>query len=219
MEIHMFLGSFISRTLDRLKPKRKTGSDDPSQPVGNSATQPDQAAQKLADQLVGLLLPLWLKRHRLDLEVRFETGRALLEGLYPSGKERLPYGGQVMNDVGKALALSPPDLHRMVKFAREFKDLATFQAQHPGVTSWDRVKKILAGNKPVQAGSSKRKPIHPSKLFWKQFDKGLATLKAKLASVPAGSKKEDAEKRMSEFQAVQEQFSKLLSHGAVTSDK
>jgi hypothetical protein len=215
----MFLGNYVSKAFALLKPKRRKGSDEPSQPTGTSTTQPEQVAQTMVDQLLGRLQPLWLDRHGLDLEVRFQTGRALLEGLYPSGKERLPYGTQVMNEVGKVLAISRPDLHRMVKFAREFKDLATFQAQHPGVTTWDGVKKVLAANKPVQAGSSTRKPPHPSLSVWKQIDKTLEALKAKLASMPQGSKQEDAAKRLSEFQAIREEFNKLLSNGAVTSDK
>jgi len=215
----MTLGTFISQTLARLKPKRRKESDEPSPSAGNSATQPEQPAQKMADQLLGLLQPLWLNRHGLDLEVRHKTGRALLEGLYPSGKERLSYGGQVMKQVSKALATSPPDLHRMVKFAREFKDLATFRAKNPGVTTWEGVKEVIATIKPVQAGGSTRKPIDPVKSFWKQIDKPLATLHANLALMPQGLKKEDVEKRQSEAQAICEGLNKLLSNGALTSDK
>jgi hypothetical protein len=214
----MFLGTLVSRATNLLKKKRKTASDEPSQPACVSTTQ-EQTAQKTTDQLLGLLQPLWLNRHKLDLEVRFQTGRALLEGLYPSGKERLEYGTQVMNEVGKVLAISRLDFHRMVKFAREFKTLATFQTQHPGVTTWDGVKKVLATTKPVQAGSSKRNPPHSSKSVWKQIDKPLATLKATLTSMPQGLKKADVQRRQSEFQAIGEEFNKLLSNGVVTSDK
>jgi len=172
----------------------------------------------MAERLLGQLQPLWLKRHGLDLEVRFETGRTLLGELYSSDLERLPYGRQVMNRVSKGLGLCQPDLHRMVKFARTFKDLASFRAQHPDVTTWDGVKKVLPKTKAAQATSSSRNPKDPSKAIWQRIDKQLSALKADLTSVPQGSKKEDAEKREPIFQAVKEEFQKLLANGSVTSE-
>jgi len=182
------------------------------------APQKDDA-QQLAGQLLGRLEPLWQKRQGLDMEVRFEMGRMLWEGLYPSGQDRLPYGGQVMNTVSQRLGISPPDLHRMVKFARSYENLAVFKAQHPGVASWDGVKKAIAQPKPAKAGSAKREPKDATKAFWKGFDKKLEALKQDLSSVPQGAKKEDAEKRQPAFQAVREKFIELLSNGTkATSD-
>lgn len=219
----MGLMTILSGAFNRLRRrKRRKGSDEPPgplQPELNLAVQQEKDAQTVAEQLLGRLQPLWLQRHGLDMEVRFQMGRMLWEGLYPSGQDRLPYGSQVMNTLSQRLGVCRPDLHRMVKLAREYKDLTTFQAQHPDVTTWDGVKKLLAHTKPAQASSSKRKPKDPTKAIWKQIDKGLAALKTHLASMPQGAKKEDAEKRQPEFQAIREKFNKLLSNGAtVTSD-
>jgi len=218
----MRLVTLIAEAFFRLRPNRGNGTEplpgqsqpqQQSRPAPKPAVQQTQDAQQLADQLLGRMKPLWLQRHGLDMEVRFKMGRMLFGGLYPSGQERLPYGGQVMKQVSKGLGISPPDLHRMVKFAREFKDLATFQAQHPGVTSWDGVKKVLATMNPAKAGPSKRSPQDPTKTIWKQIDKTLTALKTHLSSVPQGTKREDAEKRQSEFEAVKEKFNTLLSTG------
>jgi hypothetical protein len=198
-------------TLARSEPQQK------SQPDLEPAAPQTEDPQQVAEQLLGRIQPLWLKRHGLDMEVRFQMGKMLWEGLYPSGQDRLPYGSQVMNTVSQRLGICRPDIHRMVKLVRVYKDLATFQAQHLDVTTWDGVKKLLA-QKPVKAGPSKRKPADPSKTIWKQIDKGLAALKTHLTSMPNSAKKEDAEKRKPEFQAVREEFNKLLSNETVTAD-
>jgi len=213
----------LASAFSLLRPKSKKATDLPperqSEPELDSAVQPVQDAQQVAELLLGRLQPLWLQRHGLDMEVRFQMGKMLWEGLYPSGQDRLPYGSQVMNTVSQRLGICRPDLHRLVKLAREYKDLAAFQAQHPDVTTWDGVKKLLAQTKPAQAGSSKRKPKDPTKAIWQQIDKSLAALKTHLTSLPQGAKKEDAEKRQPEFQAVREKFDALLSNGTtVTSD-
>jgi hypothetical protein len=190
-----------------------------SQPDPVPTTPQKDDAQQLAEQLLGQLQPLWLKRQGLDTEVRFEMGRMLLERLYPSGQDRLPYGGQVMKQVSKGLGISPPDLHRMVKFARSYDDLASFKAQYPDVASWDGVKKAIAQPKPAKADSAKRKPEDASKTFWKRFDKTVDALKQELSSAPKGLKKEDAKKRKPAFEVVREKFNKLLSKGIqATSD-
>jgi len=222
----MRLVTLIAGAFFKLRPNRGNGTEplkgqnqpqQQSRPDPKPAVQQTEEAQQVAEQLLGRMKPLWLKRHGLDMEVRIQMGRMLVERLY-SGQERLPYGSQVMKRVSTGLGISPPDLHRMVKFAREFKDLTTFKAQHPGVTSWDGVKKVLATMNPAKAGSSKGAPQDPTKAIWKRIDKKLTALKADLASVPQGTKKEDAEKRQSEFEAVKEKFNTLLSNGkSVTS--
>jgi hypothetical protein len=223
----MGLITILSGAFNRLRRrKRKKSCDEPpgkserqSQPELHLADQQEQNAQTVAEQLLGRMQSLWLKRQGLDMEVRFQMGRMLFERLYPSGQDRLPYGVQVMNTVSQRLGICRPDLHRMVKLVRVYNDLATFQAQHPDVTTWDGTKQVLAARKPAQAGSSKRKPADPSKAIWKQIDKTLAALQTHLGSMPQGTKKEDAEKRQPEFQAVGEKFNTLLSNGtSVTSD-
>ena len=197
----------------KLLPKWQTA------PILDKVTQQDDHAKEVAEQLLGHMQPLWFSRQGLDMEVRFQMGKLLWEGLYPSGQDRLPYGSQVMNTVSQRLGICRPDLHRMVKLACEYKDLATFQAQYPDVSTWDGVKKVLAKEKPAQADSSRRNSTDPAKAILKQIDKALSTLKTHLTSVPNSLKREDVEKRQTLFQAVREEFDKLLLNGTtVTSD-
>jgi hypothetical protein len=177
----------------------------------NAVAQLALNAKKVADELLEHLLPLSNSRHDLDLDVRHQMGGILKEGLYPSGQKRLPYGSQVMGDVSEGLGMARTDLHRMVKFHREFPTLAAFKAKHPGVTTWDGVKKVLATTGKAKANSSKRLPTDPALAIWKQIDKQKDALLASFALVPKGSKKEYAEERLPQFQAVSEKFKELLS--------
>lgn len=219
--------TLVARAFSLLRPNAKKAAPTPTQSQRQQKGEPPlvptapqvQDAQQLTERLLGQLQPLWLQRQGLDMEVRFQMGRMLWEGLYPSGQDRLPYGSQVMNTVSQRLGICRPDLHRMVKLAREYKDLAAFKAQHPGVTTWDGVKKVLAAKKPAQADSTQCKPTDPSKAIWRRIDKKLFALKADLVSVPHGTKQEHVEQRQAEFQAVREEFEKLLLNGTtVTSD-
>jgi len=222
----MQLFSFLAAPFARRSAKSNAGTalsiPRPPEPELDPAPQPAEDAQQdpqqVAEQLLGRLQPLWLSRQGLDMDVRFQMGRMLWEGLYPSGQDRLPYGSQVMQTVSQRLGICRPDLHRMVKLAREYTDLAAFQAQHPGVTTWDGVKKALAQTKPAQAGSPKRKPTDPAKVVWRRIDKGLKALKQDLASVPHSTKPQDAAKRESAFQSVGAAFQKLLVDRTVTSE-
>jgi len=176
--------------------------------------QQGRDAQTVADQLLRRMLPLWLSRHGLDLSVRHQMGMILKEGLYSSDKKRLPYGGQVMKHVSKALGMSQPDLHRMVKFSREFLTLADFKGKHPSVTTWDGVKKVLTTTGKAKATSSKSHPTDPALAIWDKIDKQRDALMATLALVPQDSKQEYAQERQPKFQAVVEKFQKLLPNSS-----
>jgi hypothetical protein len=176
--------------------------------------QQGRDAQTVADQLLGRMLPLWLSRQSLDLNVRHQMGTILKEGLYPPDQKRLPYGGQVMKHVSKALEMSQPNLHQMVKFSREFLTLADFKAKHPSVTTWDGVKKVLATTSKAKATSSKSHPTDPALAIWTKFDKQRDAIMDTLASVPQGSKQEYAQERQSRVQAIVEEFQKLLSNNS-----
>jgi len=180
-----------------------------------SSGQLMQHAQAMTDQLLRRMQPLWLSRHGLDMEVRFKMGRMLWEGLYPSGQDRLPYGSQVMNDVSRGLGICRPDLHRMVKLAREFKDLAAFRAQHPDVTNWDGVKKVLAKMGKANADSSNQSPIDPARVFLKNTHRTLDTLLTNSEKVPSGINPDDGAKCLRKAEAVVEKLRKLLSTDSI----
>jgi hypothetical protein len=187
-----------------------------SQPASGLPGQQGNEAQQVAEQLLEHLKPLWLSRHRLDLEVRFQTGRALLERLYPAGQERLPYGSQTMLLVSQQLRIAKPDLHRHVKWAREYVSLDNFKAKHPDVTSWDSVKKVLGTTSKAKADSSNQKPTDPVQVFLKNTHRTLDTLLSNSAKVPEGIKPGESAKCIQKAEAA---FEKLrVSLSAVTSD-
>jgi hypothetical protein len=100
------------------------------------------------DQWIDHLADLWKTYEQKGLEVRMEMGDWLNKRLGPPTK-RQAHGGHVLQMVEEKLDIDQYTLNRVRWFAHYFESIEGFEKQHPGVTSWTRVREIIADRNAV----------------------------------------------------------------------
>jgi len=93
--------------------------------------------------LLNELVPLWRDHHSRGLELRHETGLRLNKRFGTPG-ERQEYGKATLRLYSEKLGVSESELSRMRRFAEHFKSFDDFKTQHSTVTTWTKVKVLLA---------------------------------------------------------------------------
>jgi len=121
--------------------------------VNGKVTEGGHRASTSDEQLIGRLAELWQGHHRKDLEIRHRTGVLLNERLGPPTK-RQAYGPGILKRVGEECRISQSEISRMRSFALRFDTLERFQKEHPGVSSWTKVKGLLPGLEPRKGGET-----------------------------------------------------------------
>lgn len=110
------------------------------------------------EALLESLRDLWQPHRQRDLEVRYQMG-VLLNQQLGNPALRQSYGQGTIELVAKELDLDKSEISRMRRFAERFVSFAAVQAHQPLLTSWTRVRELLA---------SSRAPHHPadSRALW-----------------------------------------------------
>jgi len=165
----------------------------------------------IADELVGLIRPLLLSHNTLELDVKHQVGVLLNARLEPDGQKRLPYGGKVMARLSELLNVSRSVLDRTRQFARQYKTLADFKAQHPNVTTWEQVKKVLVQSSKAKPNSTSQPQTDLAAAFWKQYARSLDTLLTKSAMAPHSADATIVEECQRKAQALTAKLEEHLS--------
>jgi len=122
----------------------------------------DRAFTKDDLRLIGHLAKLWQGHHRKDLEIRHRTGVLLNEGLGPPTKPQA-YGPGILKRAAEECGIAQSELSRMRSFAHRFDTLDRFRQEHPGVSTWTKVKELLPGLKPRNGDKAKEQTVTPSR--------------------------------------------------------
>lgn len=114
----------------------------------SSASETSVAGNGSADDnndqvLLNELVPLWRDHHNRGLELRHKTGLGLIKRFGTPG-ERQEYGKATLRLYSEKLGVSESELSRMRRFAEHFKSFEDFKTQRPTVTTWTKVKVLLA---------------------------------------------------------------------------
>jgi len=136
----------------------------------------------IADELAGVIQPLWLSNARTELETKHQIGVHLNARLEPDGQKRLSYGAKVMRRLSELLDVSRSVLDRCRQFARQYKTLDDFKAKHPGVGCWAEVKKAL-----VQPKSAGQHRPDLTKVHLQKCVRSLVTYRERFAKSLNGS--------------------------------
>lgn len=92
------------------------------------------------ESLLEELRQLWQDYGRRGVRVRHLTGAKLNEWL---GNKRQDYGAEMLKKYSDVLGISVTSLYRMRQFAEAFPDFEDWEAKHPAVSSWTKVRELL----------------------------------------------------------------------------
>jgi len=179
---------------------------------GEPILKSDEAQAQVSDeQFQKDLAPLcerWRNRQKQDLELRYDTGKALNDRL-GTPEKRQGRGEGVLKKVAEQLHVAVSELSRMRSFACHCQSLEDFQRQHPEATTWTAVKKLLPkatahaepAAQPTDSTQQASKPRKPKAPKHDALTRSLAELSSKLRKVDPDLK-ESRKKELTE--AIQE---------------
>jgi hypothetical protein len=117
--------------------------------TSQASTAADRGAH-LDEFLLAELTQLWQAHHRRGLEVRHQTG-VLLNNHFGQPTERQAYGEATLKHCSASLGVAESDLSRMRWFAHHFESVEDLSNKHPTVTTWTKVKELLASLRQPEA--------------------------------------------------------------------
>jgi len=144
---------------------RKSTSSSDGKMTGTAGGTQDKAGE---EKLLKDLQDLWQDHQKVDLKVRYETGRLLNERL-GSPEKRQPYGQQVVKLAAEKCGLVQSDLSRMRRFAASYK---SFDEASQAVRNWTQFKESLSS----ENRKDKNGEVSSPKATSRQFDRLLQSL-------------------------------------------
>lgn len=126
-----------------------TGEHPTTNTPAPEAPLPAPADTRYLDQLT----ELWVSHRRVGLEVRFRTGKLLIEW-FKAPSTRQARGAGVMEQAAERLRVSVSELSRMRNFADLFESLEEFVQKH-GTKTWTEVKDLLPALKAAKLKAAK----------------------------------------------------------------
>jgi hypothetical protein len=120
----------------------------PMSPVSNVDSLGQFPQPAVDENRLGVLAGRWQSHESDGIDLRFETGKFLLDMIGPP-QHRQKYGNEVMLKVSVRLSVSVSELSRMRSFAHLCPNLAEFRETHPEHNSWTKIKALL----PLLAGN------------------------------------------------------------------
>jgi DNA repair exonuclease SbcCD nuclease subunit len=110
---------------------------------GESMNEDQIIASQNFQQTLNTLGERWKSQRVGDLTLRHETG-VFLNTQNGDPTERQRYGKKVMELVAEKIEIDVSELNRMRWFAFRFKSVCDLQAKHPEITSWTKLRALLA---------------------------------------------------------------------------
>jgi hypothetical protein len=124
------------------------------------------AVSETEDRVLPKLVQLWKSLNSQDLLVRHQMGAMLIEKFGSPDKRQKPNGEAILQRYADELEIDRSDLTRMRWYAHHFKTFEVFEAKHPTVTSWTRLRELLPKLNPNSIDRTKesaKAPTTPSK--------------------------------------------------------
>jgi hypothetical protein len=149
---------------------------------------------------LGDLADRWTRHDRDDLALRHATGQ-LLNRYFGKPTQRQAWGAGTMKKAAEQLRRTEVELSQLRRFAFRFQTLKVFKRKHPKVTTWTKVRKLLAAPRKPDGGKNGEARKKSTGMHLRKLIDGLAVLTSALGKMKIKPKSPEAQQLRAKLQA------------------